>query len=108
MAFDVVGSSTRWGVAKPAPAFFERLVRELDLDAGQVAYVGDRVDYDVRPVVAAGMTAIHLRRGPWGFAHAASAIAAGAAAQIDSLAELPVVLTRLERDPRGSATAARG
>ncbi len=98
--FDIVASSTRWGVAKPAPAFFDRLRRELDLDPAAIAYVGDRVDYDVRPVVAAGMTAIHIRRGPWGFAHAPSAVAAGAAAQIDSLAELPAVLAQLdERGP---------
>jgi HAD superfamily hydrolase (TIGR01549 family) len=93
--FDVVGSSTRWGIAKPDPAFFERLGRELDLPHEAIAYVGDRVDYDVRPVAAAGMAAIHLRRGPWGFAHAAAAIDAGAVAQIDSLAELPELIARL-------------
>lgn len=93
--FDLIASSTRWGVAKPDPAFFERLRAELDLPVEAIAYVGDRVDYDVEPVVAAGMTAIHVRRGPWGFIHAPSAVAAGAAAQIDSLAELPEVLARL-------------
>ncbi|HJW21487.1 MAG TPA: HAD family hydrolase [Candidatus Limnocylindrales bacterium] len=93
--FDVIASSTRWGVAKPEPAFFERLSRELRLPPQAIAYVGDRVDYDIRPVAAAGMTAIHVRRGPWGFSHAASALAAGAAAQIDSLAQLPDVLARL-------------
>lgn len=94
--FDLVASSDRWGVAKPDPAFFDRLSRELGLAPRAIAYVGDRVDYDVRPVVAAGMAAIHIRRGPWGFAHAGSAIEAGAAAQVDSLAELPEVLARLE------------
>jgi HAD superfamily hydrolase (TIGR01549 family) len=93
--FDLVASSDRWGVAKPDPAFYDRLTRELDLAPEAIAYVGDRVDYDVRPVAAAGMTPIHLRRGPWGFAHAATAIEAGAAAQIESLAELPDVLARL-------------
>ena len=93
--FDLIASSTRWGVAKPDPAFFERLGHELDLAPEAIAYVGDRVDYDVRPVAAAGMTAIHIKRGPWGFAHAAGAEAAGAAAQITSLAELPEVLARL-------------
>ena len=31
-----------------------------------VAYVGDRVDNDVLPSIAAGMRAVWLRRGPWG------------------------------------------
>ena len=33
---------------------------------GEVAYVGDRVDNDVLPAAAAGLVAIHVRRGPWG------------------------------------------
>jgi FMN phosphatase YigB (HAD superfamily) len=35
-------------------------------DPGAVAYVGDRIDNDVRPAAAAGMRAVWLRRGPWG------------------------------------------
>ena len=35
-------------------------------DAAEVAYVGDRVDNDVLPAAAAGLVAIHVRRGPWG------------------------------------------
>jgi FMN phosphatase YigB (HAD superfamily) len=34
-----------------------------------VAYVGDRVDNDVRPARAAGMHAVWIRRGPWGEEH---------------------------------------
>ena len=64
---DVVEMSEAMGVHKPAPEFFERA---LDLmgspDPADVAYVGDRVDNDLRPAVAAGMRAIWLRRGPWG------------------------------------------
>jgi HAD superfamily hydrolase (TIGR01549 family) len=92
---DLVASSERWGIAKPAPRFFARLADELQLPPSAIAYVGDRVDNDVRPAAAAGMAAIHIRRGPWGHAHATSAGGAGAAAQIDSLAELPDVLARL-------------
>ncbi|HYN64908.1 MAG TPA: HAD family hydrolase, partial [Candidatus Limnocylindrales bacterium] len=55
------------GVAKPAAAFFERA---LELMGGsppaEVAYVGDRMDNDVLPALAAGMRAVWLRRGPWG------------------------------------------
>jgi HAD superfamily hydrolase (TIGR01549 family) len=95
LELELVASSTRWGLAKPAPAFFERLAAELDLAPGQIAYVGDRVDNDVAPAAAAGMVAIHVRRGPWGHAHAARALGAGAAAQVSSLLELPAVLAAL-------------
>lgn len=63
---DVVGSSARWGVEKPSADFFARIVEETDVAAGEIAYVGDRVDNDVAPALAAGMVAVHIRRGPWG------------------------------------------
>ena len=89
---ELIASSDGWGVAKPDPRFFERIGRELHLALSAIAYVGDRVDNDVRPVAALGMAAIHVRRGPWGYAHADQARAAGAVATIQSLAELPEVL----------------
>ena len=36
---DVVGSSARWGVEKPSPAFFDRIVAEAGCAAGEIAYV---------------------------------------------------------------------
>src|SRR5207237_7356768 len=92
---DFIASSDRWGLAKPDPAFFERIARELELPPAAIAYVGDRVDNDIRPAAAAGMRAIHIRRGPWGYAHAGSAEAAGAIARIVSLSELAAVLPEL-------------
>jgi HAD superfamily hydrolase (TIGR01509 family) len=68
---DVVGSSERWGVAKPAPEFFDRIVADTGLDPAEIAYVGDRVDNDVLPALSAGMVAVHIRRGPWGILHTA-------------------------------------
>ena len=81
---DWVGSSERWGVSKPDPRFFARVCDELALPAENVAYVGDRVDNDVAPALAAGMTAVHIRRGPWGYLHETPA----GARRIDSLMEL--------------------
>jgi HAD superfamily hydrolase (TIGR01549 family) len=67
IAPEVLAMSDEMGVAKPAPAFF---VRALELmggsPAGEVVYVGDRMDNDVLPAMAAGMRAVWLRRGPWG------------------------------------------
>jgi HAD superfamily hydrolase (TIGR01509 family) len=85
---DLVGSSARWGVEKPAPAFFARIVAESGVPAAEIAYVGDRVDNDIEPALAAGMVAVHVRRGPWAHLHEPPA----AALTIDSLAELPEVL----------------
>jgi HAD superfamily hydrolase (TIGR01509 family) len=63
---DVIGSSQRWGVDKPSPAFFARIAEEMGVAPQEIAYVGDRVDNDVLPARSAGMMAIHVRRGPWG------------------------------------------
>jgi HAD superfamily hydrolase (TIGR01509 family) len=81
---DLIGSSARWGIEKPAPEFFARIVEEADADAAEIAYVGDRVDNDVEPALAAGMVAVHVRRGPWGYLHDPPP----AALRIDSLGEL--------------------
>jgi HAD superfamily hydrolase (TIGR01662 family) len=98
---ELVAASERWGVAKPDPAFFRRIAEELELPPADIAYVGDRVDNDVRPAAAAGMTAIHIRRGPWAFLQVGRGAAPEAAATIDSLAELPAVVGSLVGGPRG-------
>jgi len=65
---DVVASSESWGVEKPSPEFFERVVGAAGCDdPGEVAYVGDRVDNDVAPAHAAGLVAVFVVRGPWGW-----------------------------------------
>ena len=86
--FDLIGISALWGVDKPAPAFFERVAAALPCRAEEIAYVGDRVDNDVEPALAAGMVAVHLKRGPWGRAHESPS----AAIAVESLDELPAVL----------------
>jgi HAD superfamily hydrolase (TIGR01549 family) len=86
---DFVGSSARWGIEKPAREFFARLVSECGRPPAEIAYVGDRVDNDVRPALAAGMTAVHIRRGPWGHLHEPPP----GAVPIGGLDELPAALT---------------
>jgi HAD superfamily hydrolase (TIGR01509 family) len=85
---DFVGSSGRWGVEKPSAAFFECVASEAEVKSAELAYVGDRVDNDVEPALAAGMTAVHVRRGPWGHLHDPPA----EAIRISSLDELPGAL----------------
>jgi len=89
---DLVASSESWGVAKPQPEFFQRVVEWLDVPPEQIAYVGDRVDNDVVPANEAGMVSVFVRRGPWGTLQAEWPEADQAAVQIDSLAALPEAL----------------
>jgi FMN phosphatase YigB (HAD superfamily) len=95
LPIDRFATSDGWGVAKPDPAFFARIITELDVAAENIAYVGDRLDNDIVPAKAAGMTAIHIRRGPWGFIQSGWPEAGTADARIDGLLELPAVLHSL-------------
>jgi HAD superfamily hydrolase (TIGR01549 family) len=64
---DVIVMSDEMELAKPDSAFFARALELIGgPDPAQVAYVGDRLDNDVRPALAAGMRAVWIRRGPWG------------------------------------------
>jgi HAD superfamily hydrolase (TIGR01549 family) len=64
---DVIAMSEEMGVAKPEIAFFSRALELMGGPApADVAYVGDRVDNDVLPAMAAGLRSVWLRRGPWG------------------------------------------
>jgi HAD superfamily hydrolase (TIGR01549 family) len=75
---ELVATSSAWGLWKPEPAVFARIAKELGLPPAEIAYVGDRVDFDVLPAAAAGMFTVHLRRGPWGVVHSAWAEASTA------------------------------
>jgi FMN phosphatase YigB (HAD superfamily) len=86
---DCIGSSEGWGVRKPRPEFFARIAAEADREPSEIAYVGDRVDFDVVPAREAGMIAVHVRRGPWGYLQNG---AEQAHIQVNSLAELPEAL----------------
>ncbi len=87
----VISSSATLGVRKPDPRFFERLVELAECAPEELAYVGDRVDNDVLPALAAGLVAVHVRRGPWGRLQTAPA----SALTIDSLDLLPDALASL-------------
>jgi HAD superfamily hydrolase (TIGR01662 family) len=95
LPIDLVASSATWGVEKPDLRFFERIAAELALPAGEIAYVGDRLDNDVRPAAAAGMRAIFIRRGPWAWIQQPTGSPPEATVTVESLAELPGALARL-------------
>ncbi|MFJ8883593.1 HAD family hydrolase [Streptomyces sp. NPDC102402] len=63
---DLIGTSDDWGASKPDQAFFDRVAEVVPAGPAEILYVGDRVDNDLRPAVAAGMRTALVRRGPWG------------------------------------------
>lgn len=92
---DFIASSARWGVEKPSPAFFAKVEEAAGVAVDEIAYVGDRLDNDVLPALEAGMTAVFIRRGPWGLIHATWPEAARATLRLESLDDLPALLARL-------------
>lgn len=92
LPLEMYASSTLWGVHKPDPRFFERMAAELELEPGEVMYVGDRLDNDVLPAQEFGMQAVFIRRGPWGYLHAGWPEIEQVRHRIDSLTELPRLL----------------
>jgi HAD superfamily hydrolase (TIGR01662 family) len=92
---DYVATSSGWGVEKPSPEFFARIVTEARVEPREILYVGDRLDNDVLPALEVGMRSVLVRRGPWGYIHARRPEAARADAVLDSLAELPGLMVDL-------------
>lgn len=87
---DAIATSGQWGVAKPDPAFFARVVEFAPGEPEEIVYVGDHRDYDVQAADEAGLRAVLIRRGPWGRLWADDPIVREHAAWvIDSLGELP-------------------
>jgi HAD superfamily hydrolase (TIGR01509 family) len=95
LPFELIGMSDAWGLSKPDPRFFERIARELDLPPERIAYVGDRLDNDVIPARAAGMTAVFVRRGPWAWIRVGREAPAEASIVIERLTDLPEALESL-------------
>jgi HAD superfamily hydrolase (TIGR01662 family) len=90
---DMIATSDDWNVTKPDPAFFREVISAAPCDAGQIVYVGDRLDNDLRPAKAAGMRTAFIRRGPWGYIQERHPDLPGAADwRMMTLAELPPIV----------------
>ena len=93
---DLITSSGELGAAKPSPEFFRRLADRAGVTPRECVHVGDRVDNDVVAAHAAGMTPVHLRRGPWGVLHAEEPVLGELGVpRLDGLAALPALLRSL-------------
>lgn len=87
---DMVATSDDWGASKPDVAFFQHVVSATPAAAGEILYVGDRLDNDVRPAADAGLLTALIRRGPWGTIQQHDPDAARVPTmRPDTLAELP-------------------
>ncbi|MGI8334702.1 HAD family hydrolase [Actinomadura scrupuli] len=87
---DMIATSDDWGVSKPDPGFFSCVVDATPYSAGEILYVGDRLDNDVRPAAEVGLETALIRRGPWGIIQRDDPEADRVPTmRIDSLAELP-------------------
>jgi len=96
LAVDFVASSASLGVEKPAVAFFRKLAALAGAAAHEIAYVGDRLDNDILPARAAGMSTAFLLRGPWAEIHASRPEAAAADVTLTTLSDLADALVRLD------------
>ncbi|MGW4905447.1 HAD family hydrolase [Streptomyces sp. NPDC004270] len=91
---DLIVTSGDWGVAKPQPEFFERVLEVAQAGPGATLYVGDHPANDIFPAKAAGLRAAHIRRGPWGHLWAdAPEVTATADWRIDTLTQLTSIIT---------------
>lgn len=98
---DLIATSEDWHAAKPDPAFFAALLDAAPCGAGEIIYVGDRLDNDLKPAKAAGMRTAFIRRGPWGrILENHSGMQAAADWRMATLAELPEIVTRVNSSGR--------
>jgi len=93
---DVVATSADWGVSKPSPDFFARIVQDARCRADEIAYVGDQLTKDVAPALQAGLRPVRILRGPWGHLTRDATLEARCLAVITSLAALPTLVASAE------------
>ncbi|MEV5680948.1 HAD family hydrolase [Streptomyces sp. NPDC052069] len=91
---DFIATSGEWGVSKPDPEFFARVLEASGSLAWDTVYVGDHPQNDTFPAARAGLRTVHLRRGPWGHLWADDPEVREAADWVvDSLMDLPSLIT---------------
>ncbi|RSS36738.1 HAD family hydrolase [Streptomyces sp. WAC08241] len=98
---DLIGTSDDWGAGKPDPEFFVRVAEVVPCENHEILYVGDRVDNDLRPAVAAGMETALVHRGPWATIQWRTEEAEKLPTfRVESLTELPEEIARFNERAR--------
>jgi FMN phosphatase YigB (HAD superfamily) len=88
---DTLATSDDWGISKPDPAFFHKLIEVSGHQPHEIAYVGDRLDNDLEPASRLGLFPVPLRRGPWAYVQPGQGIGTAA---LTTLANLVTLLER--------------
>jgi HAD superfamily hydrolase (TIGR01458 family) len=86
-ALEYASGKTATVLGKPEPAFFEAALRDLGLEAKDVAMVGDDAESDVAGAQRSGLRSIQVKTGKY-----RSGATGEADAEIESFADLPTVL----------------
>jgi FMN phosphatase YigB (HAD superfamily) len=98
---DLIATSDEWNASKPDAAFFRALLSTVPWQAGEIVYVGDRLDNDLKPAKEAGMRTAFIRRGPWGHIWESHPdFPAMADWRMITLAELPGIVARVNSSAR--------
>lgn len=90
---DWICTSDDWEAEKPSAEFFKAMIEQCGLPPGQIAYVGDRLDNDIKPALAAGLIPVFIRRGSWGYQADTDSALSGVPIRLRSLEDLPDQLT---------------
>ncbi|MFD8044191.1 HAD family hydrolase [Streptomyces chartreusis] len=98
---DLIGTSDDWGASKPDPEFFKRVADAVPFEAGEILYVGDRCDNDIRPAADASIETALVRRGPWATIQWNSPEAVQLPTfRMDGLRELPLLINKFNDSAR--------
>lgn len=95
---DIWAISEVVGAEKPAPEIFQHALREAGVDPSRAVHVGNRLDTDVRGAQRVGLRTVWVVRGEAPPNPTAAQLAKPDIA-IDSLAELPAALAKLQERP---------
>jgi HAD superfamily hydrolase (TIGR01549 family) len=98
---DMIATSDDWHAVKPDASFFRAVINAAPCGAGEIVYVGDRLDNDLKPAKDAGMQTAFIRRGPWGYIwerHPEMHVLADW--QMTTLAELPGIVAGVNQSAR--------
>lgn len=91
---DAIATSAEWDVAKPNPAFFDKVAAWAPAQRHEIVYIGDHPQNDITPARTAGLRTAHLRRGPIGHLWANHPEAQAADWNVNTLTELADKLLR--------------
>ena len=87
---DMIATSDDWGVTKPDPGFFRKMIEVSPFGPAETLYVGDRLDNDIVPAARLGLRTALIKRGPWAMIWQDDPDASRVPTlRVDSLAELP-------------------